>query len=212
MSRRRLLVARELLPSLIERAANRLLSARTSAELLEAMEIAKMAQAYARLIRASNESHADCVLLIKTAQLRFADEIDRGQAKGQIANREDTLRVGPVRRTSANGAAGIDEVVPHQRVAEWRQVREAGGLALVRDIIAKALAEDRAPTDAEILREAKKRLRQAENDELRAIARHCRSVDTGRSSSIHLGKCRKSTARCVPTKWHSIIQRCPRTN
>jgi N6-adenosine-specific RNA methylase IME4 len=166
----RLLVARESLPSLIDRAANRLLSARSSAELLEVMEFVKMAQAYARLIKASNESHADCVLLIKTARLRFADEIDRGQAKGQIAKREDTLRVGPVRHTSANGTAGIDEVVSHQRLTEWRQVRKAGGLALVRGIIAKALGEDRAPTDAEILREAKKRLRQAENDALRAIA------------------------------------------
>ena len=43
------------------------------------------ARHYARVTRASNETQAGCLLLIKRAEIRLADEIDAMQEKGELA-------------------------------------------------------------------------------------------------------------------------------
>jgi hypothetical protein len=64
------------LPALIDRARCRLADARTSAEVLEARAAAKAALHYAKLQKAANETQADCLAMMKRAEIRMADEID----------------------------------------------------------------------------------------------------------------------------------------
>ena len=71
--------------ALIDRARSRLAEARTLKELLDARAVAMAARHYARVTRASNETQADCLLLIKRAEIRLADEIDAMQEKGELA-------------------------------------------------------------------------------------------------------------------------------
>jgi len=96
--------------------------------------------------KAANETHADCVRIITRAEMRMADEIDRGQAAGEIAGRGNPQGSG----VSTMGDLGID----NRRVAEWRELRDAGE-EVVETAITTALAEGRAPTKKEILDTAK---------------------------------------------------------
>jgi hypothetical protein len=73
------------LPALIDRARSRLAEARTLQELLDARALAMAARHYARVTRASKETQADCLLLIKRAEIRLADEIDAMQERGELA-------------------------------------------------------------------------------------------------------------------------------
>jgi hypothetical protein len=75
----------ETLPLLIDRARSSLIKARTLSELLEARALAMAARHYARLTKSSNETKADCLLLIKRAEIRLADEIDAMQERGELA-------------------------------------------------------------------------------------------------------------------------------
>ena len=93
------------LPALIDRARTRLADARSSAQVLEARVAAKAALHYAKLKDAAAEAHADCLRIIAHAELRLADEIDAAQDRGEVAKPVDTLRQGPVVRTTDNGPA-----------------------------------------------------------------------------------------------------------
>jgi hypothetical protein len=73
------------LPALIDRARSRLAEARTSAEVLEARALAMAARHYARVTKAPNATQAGCLLLIKRAEIRLADEIDAAQERGELA-------------------------------------------------------------------------------------------------------------------------------
>jgi hypothetical protein len=75
------------LPVLIDRARSSLVEARTLPALLEARALAMAARHYARVTKASNETQADCLLLIKRAEVRLADEIDAMQERGELARR-----------------------------------------------------------------------------------------------------------------------------
>ena len=72
---------RDNLPGLLARAGQRLLDARDAAEVLEAKHLAEAALHLAKVTKAANETHADCLRIIARAEMRMADEIDRGQAK-----------------------------------------------------------------------------------------------------------------------------------
>ena len=73
------------LPVLIDRARSRLAEARTLQELLDARALAMAARHYARVTKAPNETQAGCLLLIKRAEIRLADEIDAMQERGELA-------------------------------------------------------------------------------------------------------------------------------
>ncbi|MFZ1413217.1 MAG: hypothetical protein WAS73_01360 [Defluviicoccus sp.] len=73
------------LPALIDRARNRLALARTLPELLDARALAMAARHYARATKARNETQADCLLLIKRAEIRLADEVDAMMERGELA-------------------------------------------------------------------------------------------------------------------------------
>jgi phage N-6-adenine-methyltransferase len=139
------------LPVLIDRARGRLAEARTSAEVLEARAAAKAALHYAKLQKAANETQADCLAMIKRAEIRMADEIDAAQARGEVARPGGDRD--SIARTSGNrNEATLDELgVTSQRVAEWRELRDAGE-DVVDQAIQAALDENRAPTNADIQR------------------------------------------------------------
>lgn len=136
------------LPAIIDRARERLASARSSAEVLEARAVAKAALHFAKVTQAANETHADCLRMIVRAEMRMADEVDRGQQRGDVAKKEDG-RSASVRRadTSTLDELGVDR----QRLQEWRKVRDAGMPAVER-AIESALADGRAPTKADVER------------------------------------------------------------
>src|SRR5918995_1094458 len=73
----------EQLPALIDRATRCLAEARTSAEVLEAKAVAEAALHYAKITKAANETQADCLRMVVRAETRMADEIDRGQERGE---------------------------------------------------------------------------------------------------------------------------------
>lgn len=54
----------------------------------------------------------------------MADEIDKGQAAGEVARKHE--RVSDVRSADITPATFADLGVTRQRVAEWRQTRDAG--------------------------------------------------------------------------------------
>lgn len=160
----------ENLPALIDRAGNRLLEAKSSAEVLEAKKIAEAALHYARITKAANETHADCIRIITRAEMRMANEIDRGRAEGDLVGSHGG-------KPSEDRAVLEDIGVSRQRVSEWRDLRDAGP-DVVETTIGKALSEGRAPTKSEILKAAQeirgqttdeKKQRRAERERALAI-------------------------------------------
>ncbi len=138
------IIERESLPSLVDRAGHRLLEAKDSAAVLEAKAIAESALHYARVTKAANDTHADCLRIITRAEMRMANEIDRAQSNNEIA-------VAGSRNPESSTYSELG--ISRQRVQEWREVRDAGE-AVVDGVISNALSEGRAPTRAEILKAA----------------------------------------------------------
>lgn len=91
--------AGETLPSLIDRAARALTNARTSAEVLEAREMAGFAYdaakraarlsrakgAHDALVAAAHRAQADALLIESNAKRRLADEYDAAQERGEVS-------------------------------------------------------------------------------------------------------------------------------
>jgi N6-adenosine-specific RNA methylase IME4 len=153
------------LPALLARAGQRLLDARDAAEVLEAKHLAEAALHYAKVTKAANETHADCLRIITRAEMRMADEIDRGQERGDVSVAGGDRQT--IVRTSDNAPATFDDLdIDRRRVAEWREIRDAGE-SVVEAVIRRALDEGHAPTKALIL-EAAKEIRAERADEKRA--------------------------------------------
>lgn len=129
------------LPALIRRAGQRLLDAQTSGEVLEAKQLAEAALHYAKVTKAANDTHADCLRIITRAEMRMADEIDRGQESGEVA------KAGNPHGSNSPKLGELD--ISSQRLSEWRDVRDAGP-EVVEQAIQGALSEGRAPTKADI--------------------------------------------------------------
>ena len=160
------------LPALIDRARTRLAEARTSAEILEVRAAAKAVLEYARVTEATREAQADCFLIIKYAEMRLVEEVRAAQERGELARhggvRKSEIKVrtpdldlaasegGISVRTPGTDPATLDEIgISKQRFAEWSDVYDAGGEAVVDEAIQAALDEGRAPTNADIQRAVK---------------------------------------------------------
>ncbi len=145
------------IPLLIDRASKRLSEAKTSAEVLEAKAAAELALHYAKVTKAANESHADCLRIITRAEIRMAGEIDRGQKTGEVASQDHhgkgVQASVPGSDTQERPVTMAELGVSRQRVNEWRKVAEAGE-EKVDQAISDALAEGRAPTKSDIHRAA----------------------------------------------------------
>jgi len=136
----------ESLPSLLARAGQRLLDARSAGEVLEAKKIAEAALALAKITKAANETHADCLRIILRAEMRMAEEIDADPNVAPRGWKSDVQR---------SDITTLDDIgVSRQRLAEWRGVRDAGE-EVVEEAIQEALDEGRAPTKADITRKVR---------------------------------------------------------
>lgn len=125
------------LPSLIDRAANALTSARTSAEVLEARDMASFAYDAAKrsarlskakaahddVIAAAFRAQADALEIEAQAKRRLADEYDAAQERGEVAGhgggRNFKVSDGNVETTIA------DIGLTRKAIHEARQIRDA---------------------------------------------------------------------------------------
>jgi hypothetical protein len=124
------------LPNLIDRASKALLGAKSSAEILEARDIANIAyhaaKATARIAKARNahdnvvaaahRAQADALEIEALAKRRLADEYDAAQDRGEIAS------VGDGRRSSKAEdlkPTASDIGLTHKDIHEARKIRDA---------------------------------------------------------------------------------------
>lgn len=161
----------ENLPALITDAEARLAKATTSEEVIDIMQLAKSAQHHAKLTKATNEAHADCLRLVIFSQMFLAAEVDTAQANGEIATAGgDRQSAKSIVSNSNNGPATISELGFNRfQLHEWRK-KLAVGKPYIESIIQEALAADRAPTDAEIRRAVARMLQDERKGTLPIVA------------------------------------------
>lgn len=70
--------------------------------------------------KAANETHADCLLMIVRAEIRMADEIDKGQELGEISTGGRRAKPSEVLAVTDLG------VRDREQLREWRETRDAG--------------------------------------------------------------------------------------
>lgn len=151
--------AAETLPSLVDRAARALASARTSAEVLEARDLAgfaydaakraaRLAQAkgaHDTLVAAAHRAQADALLIESNAKRRLADEYDAAQERGEIGSGNGRISGAEIQAT---------EVVPPKVIHEARRIRDAEERdpGIVERTLNDAIARGDEPTRAEVKR------------------------------------------------------------
>ena len=138
------------LPAIMSGVERRMAEARTSGEVLEAMHAAQAALHFAKVVKAANETQADCLRMIIRAEIRMANEVDAAQERGEVQRHGGQLP----RDDQSSDIPSIDELgLDRRRLSEWRDMRDAGE-DVANDIINERLAEGRAPTKADIRRRA----------------------------------------------------------
>jgi hypothetical protein len=126
--------AGDTLPALVDRAARALAGARTSAEILEAREMAGLAYdaakraarlakakgAHDALVAAAHRAQADALLIESNAKRRLADEYDAAQERGEVARHggSSKLSVGELPTTHDLG-------ITHSQIQRARRLRDA---------------------------------------------------------------------------------------
>lgn len=155
------------LPALVERAANRLASAKSAAEILEAREMAgavyDVAKRAARLARAKDahddllariyRSQADAMDIEARAKRRLADEYDAAQERGEVAKLGTNQHgEGVPHGNTLPDAADIG--ISRKAIHEARAYRdaEAAEPGIVRRVSDEAIAAGQEPTKARVRR------------------------------------------------------------
>lgn len=176
-------ISQDALPSLIDRAAGALLSAKDSAEVLEARDLAsvvydaakkaaRMAQAkgaHDAVIAAAHRAQADALVIEAEAKRRLADEYDAAQERGEVATPGGDRSKIPDENFAP--ATAEDLGLTRKQVHEARQIRDAEEAqpGIVKRTLDRAIADRREPTRAELMREIK-----AEQAEKAAAKREAR--------------------------------------
>lgn len=146
------------LPSLIDRAASALVSARSSAEVLEARDMASVAYdaakkaarlskakgAHDALIAAAHRAQADALEIEAKAKRRLADEYDAAQERGEVAGQGKPSKAEGYQATTA------DIGLTHKDIHEARIIRDAekADPGVVRRALDEKLAAGEEPTKA----------------------------------------------------------------
>lgn len=155
------------LPSLIDRAAGALTSARDSAEVLEARDLARVAydaaksagrmmrarQAHEAIIAAVYRAQADALLIEARAKMRLADEYDAAQQRGEVKRLGgDTSGV-----EYSNTASAADLGLRRDEIHEARQIRdaEASDPGKAERALNQMVEAGEEPTKAKLRREMK---------------------------------------------------------
>jgi hypothetical protein len=153
----------ENLPTLIDRAAAALLAARTSGEVLEARDLARVAydaaktagrmarakQAHDEVIAAVYRAQADALLIEARAKMRLADEYDAAQARGEVAGH------GRSKVEADNVTTVADLGLRRDEIHEARKLRnaEAAEPGLTERALREIVARGEEPTKARLRRE-----------------------------------------------------------
>lgn len=149
-----------LLPALIDRAAAALANARSAAEVLDAREkarlladmakrtarMAKAKQAHDDLIAAAYRAKGHALQIEARANIRFADEYDAAQERGEIA------KAGNPNFSQTEKLPRPD--IPPKEMHEARMIRDAeqASPGIVRRTVDEALAAGEEPTKAKVRR------------------------------------------------------------
>lgn len=154
------------LPALVDRAAKALAGARSSAEVLEARDMASLAYdalkrsrrlekakgAHDTLIAATNRAQADALEIEAGAKRRLADEYDAAQDRGEARTRSDNQHI-----PDGNKLALADIGISAKQIHEARIVRDAEeeDPGIVRRVLDDALDAGEEPTRAKVTRAVK---------------------------------------------------------
>jgi hypothetical protein len=164
--------ARTSLPALVDRAVQALASARTSAEVLEARDLATLAydaakraarlskekNAHDSLIAAAHRAQADALEIEAQAKRKLADEYDAAQERGEVAKQSDSLKRGPVVPNDNNGKVHVSDIGLSRKVIhEAREIRDAeqADPGIVRRTLDEAIEAGEEPTRAKVKRAVK---------------------------------------------------------
>lgn len=152
------------LPALVDRAAKTLSEARTSAEVLEAREMASVAydaakraarltkakDAFDDLIPRIHRAQADALEIESLAKRRLADEYDAAQKRGEVAHhgRPEKVEGSDLKPTMAD--VGLNK----QDIHEARLIRDAekADPGIVKRTVDEAVAAGEEPTRARVKR------------------------------------------------------------
>lgn len=152
------------LPRLIDRASKALLGARSSAEILEARDIANVAyhtaKATARIAKARNahdevvaaahRAQADALEIEALAKRRLADEYDAAQERGEVARAGGDRTKIP----EENFATAAEIGLTHKQIHEARKIRDAEERepGITRRALDAMLKQGRPPSRADLRR------------------------------------------------------------
>lgn len=141
------------LPARIDRARALLAEARTAAKVLEARAAAKAAAEYAKVVKAGTDAQAQCFLIVKHAEMRLVEEVRAAREQGEVARHGGHREINIKHRAAVLDPATLDEIgISQQRFSEWGKVYDAGGVATIEEVVQSAIAEGRAPTNADVIR------------------------------------------------------------
>jgi hypothetical protein len=161
------------LRALVDRAASILANARSSAEILDARDVAgfaydvaKRAARFSRakvahdvLIAAAHRAQADALEIEAAAKRRLADEYDAAQARGEVAaGRPKSLEDGKSFQATAS-----DLGLRHDQIHDARLIRdaEAADPGIVRRTLDEKLQRGEEPTRSAVRRAAEDRLQRS---------------------------------------------------
>lgn len=141
------------LPVMIERASRTLLEAKSSAEVLEARDMARMAydaaksvgrharakQAHADVVAAVRKSQGEAALIEIRADMRLADEYDGAQDRGEVAGAGKPVIIpdGNNKATAAEIGVNPKEMHVARKVRDAEKAEPGKAERAVKDIIAR---------------------------------------------------------------------------
>lgn len=154
------------LPILIDRASRALLDAKSSAEVLEARDMARAAydaaksagriekarRAHDEILAAVHRAQGEALLVEGRAKIRLAEEYEAAQERGEVASNGDNLPRIPDRNSKATAAEiGINPKDIH----EGRKLRDAekASPGKAERVIKEIVARGEEPTRAKVQRE-----------------------------------------------------------
>lgn len=153
------------LPVLVDQAAKALAGARTSAEILDARDLARAAysaaktasrfarakKAYDDILPRIHAAQAGAIEIETAARMRLADEYDAAQARGEVRTRADNQHVPKGNKLAVADIPGLTR----KEIHEARKIRDAerANPGIVKTTLKQALAEGKEPIMTAMQRE-----------------------------------------------------------
>jgi hypothetical protein len=161
------------LPALVDRAAQSLAGARTSAEVLDARDqagivydlakkaarLAKAKDAHDKILAVAHRAQADALEIEATAKRRIADEYDAAQERGEMPKAGGDRKSIKIPNENFDRAIVVDAGLTWKQIHEARKIRaaEAADPGIIRRTLDQAIEANEEPTRAKINRVIKKK-------------------------------------------------------